>query len=66
MANSQRNYVCITASGEVKKYASQSIGQIIEEKEDFSDPFISITSIGLTDIIKSKMDEGFEELEWHD
>lgn len=36
MANSRRNYICVTASGEVKKYASQSIGQIIDEKEDYS------------------------------
>lgn len=35
MADSRRNYICITTCGEVKKYASQSIGQIIEEKESY-------------------------------
>ena len=49
MANSRRNYICITETGKVKKYASQSIGQIIDEKEDHQDPFISITSIGVND-----------------
>lgn len=62
MANSRRNYICITASGKVEKYASQSIGQIIETKENWADQFISITSIGL----HSKTDTDFEELEWHD
>ena len=62
MADSRRNYICITACGEVKKYASQSIGQIIEEKERYGDLFISITSIGL----HSNFDKDFEELKWHD
>lgn len=62
MANSRRNYICITNSGEVKKYASQSIGQIIDEKENYCDPFISITSIGL----HSEFDKDFEKLQWHD
>lgn len=62
MANSRRNYICVTASGEVEKYASQSIGQIIDEKEDYYDQFISITSIGLN----SEFDEDFEQLPWHD
>ena len=62
MANSRRNYICVTASEEVKKYASQSIGQIIDEKEDYYDQFISITSIGLN----SEFDKDFEQLPWHD
>ena len=62
MAESQRNYICITSSGKVKKYASQSIGQIIDEKEDGYDPFISITSIGLT----TDLDSDFEKLTWND
>lgn len=61
MANSRRNYICVTNSGEVKKYASQSIGQIIEEKESGYDQFISITSIGL-----SNGEDEFEMLEWND
>ena len=62
MANSRRNYICVTNSGEVKKYASQSIGQIIDEKDNSYDQFISISSIGL----HSKNDEDFEELLWND
>lgn len=62
MASSRRNYICITSSGGVRKYASQSIGQIIDEKEDYSDQFISISSIGL----HSSGDADFEELQWHD
>lgn len=62
MANSRRNYICVTASGKVKKYASQSIGQIIDEKEEYSDQFISVTSIGL----HSEFDKDYEILEWHD
>ena len=64
MADSMRNYVCITSSGKVEKYASQSISQIIYEKEKYVDPFISIVSTGLHDGISG--DEGFEELKWHD
>lgn len=69
MANSRRNYICVTESGKVYKYASQSIGQIIDEKEDWQDPFLSISSIGLHDGIRSifnTLDQQFEELEWHD
>lgn len=62
MAQSRRNYICITASGDVKKYASQSIAQIIHQKEDRYDQFISITSIGL----HSDSDTDFEELGWSD
>ena len=62
MASSRRNYICITESGDVEKYASQSILQIIEEKEKTTDPFISITSIGL----HYSSDTDFEELHWYD
>lgn len=62
MARSRRNYLCITDSGEVKKYASQSLAQILEEKEDYYDPFQSIISTGL----HWDSDTDFEELEWHD
>lgn len=65
MAASRRDYVCITDMGRVKKYASQSIGQIIDEKEDPGDQFISIISIGLSDICQDGTSE-FEPLEWHD
>jgi hypothetical protein len=61
MAHSRRNYICITSACKVKKYVSQSIGQIIEEKEECSDQFISIISIGLSD-----GEAEFEKLEWHD
>lgn len=61
MASSRRDYICVRESGQVEKYASQSINQIIDEKEKYTDPFISITSIGLHDQYR-----GFEELEWHD
>lgn len=65
MAHSMRNYICVRSSGKVEKYASQSIGQIIEEKENYSDQFISISSIGIHDRLDT-MDEDFEELKWHD
>ena len=61
MASSRRNYICVTESSEIKKYAAQSIHQIME-LELPTDPFISITSIGL----HCSGDEEFEELEWSD
>ena len=61
MASSRRNYICVTASSEIKKYAAQSIHQIME-LEPPTDHFISITSIGL----HYSSDEEFEELEWSD
>ena len=63
MASSRRNYICVRESGKVEKYASQSINQIIDEKEEYQDPFISIASIGLTSFYG---DDEFEKLEWHD
>lgn len=61
MARSRRNYICITESGKVSKYAAQSIHQIME-LEPPTDYFISITSIGL----HYSSDKDFEELEWSD
>ena len=61
MASSRRNYICVTESSEIKKYAAQYIHQIME-LESPTDPFISITSIGL----HCSGDEEFEELEWSD
>ena len=61
MSASRRNYICIIECGDVKKYSSQSIRQILDEKENCYDPFISIASIGL-----HSSDDDFEELEWHD
>lgn len=65
MASSRRDYICVRESGAVEKYRSQSIGQIIDEKENYQDPFISIMSIGLTSFSTAD-DDGFEALEWHD
>jgi hypothetical protein len=62
MASSRRNYICITSSGKVEKYASQSIGQIIDEKEDCADQFVSIISTGL----HNSYDTDYEELHWYD
>lgn len=65
MARSRRNYICITESGAVEKYASQSIDQIIEEKQRYEDPFISIISTGFSSFLENEF-EGYEKLKWRD
>ena len=59
MARSRYNYLCITEDGEVKKYASQSIGQIIDE-----------TPYEYKSIIREDLHDDwqrdYEELTWHD
>ena len=58
MARSRYNYLCITEDGEVKKYAAQSIGQILDE-----------TPYEYKSIIREDLhgwEEDYEKLEWHD
>lgn len=62
MAKSRRNFICITESGKVEKYASQSIRQILDEKESYTDEYVTIIDTGL----HSPYDDGFEELHWYD
>jgi len=61
MENSRKNYICITSSYKVKKYANQSISQIIEKKEDYSDKFISI-SISISNIELYEGEDEFEKV----
>ena len=61
MARSRKNFICITESGKVIKYAAQSIPQIME-KEPPTDYFEQIISTGL----HSSYDTDYEELEWSD
>jgi len=63
MENSRKNYICITSSYKVKKYANQSISQIIEKKEDYSDKFISISiSISISNIELYEGEDEFEKV----
>ena len=59
MARSRYNYFCVTESGEVKKYASQSLEQIVDDT-----PY-EYTCIVRQDL-HSEYDTDYEELEWHD
>lgn len=59
MPNSRFNYICITTDGEVKKYASQSLEQIIFEAPE------EMTSIIRQDL-HSEWDTDYTELTWHD
>jgi len=61
MENSRKNYICITSSYKVKKYANQSVSQIIEKKEDYSDKFISI-SISISNIELYEGEDEFEKV----
>ena len=61
MARSRKNFICITESGEVMKFAAQSIHQIME-KEPPTDYFEQIISTGL----HHSYDTSYEELEWSD
>jgi len=59
MARSRFNYICITEDNELKKYAAQSLDQIIDETNN---EYKSIIREGLHD----DWDEDYEELTWHD
>ena len=59
MARSRFNYICITENGEVKRYAAQSLEQIIDETDD---DYESIIRQDLHD----DYDCEYEELTWHD
>ena len=59
MPRSRFNYICITEGNELKKYAAQSLDQIIDET---GDEYKSIIREGLHE----DWDEDYEELTWHD
>ena len=59
MARSRYNYLCITENGEVKRFAAQSLEQIIDETDN------EYESIIRQDLHDSWNDE-YEELNWHD
>ena len=59
MSRSRFNYLCITEDNEVKKYAAQSLAQIIDETDD---DYITIIKQDL----HSQYDTDYVELQWHD
>lgn len=64
MARSRYNFICITDTGKVYKYASQSLRAIVECKEDWNDPFVSIIRQDLHSSVFD--DEDYEKLPWED
>lgn len=59
MSRSRYNYLCITEDNEVRKYAAQSLTQIIYETD------INYTTIIQQDL-HSHSDTDYVELQWHD
>ena len=46
MARSKMNFICVTANGDVQKYAAREIYDIVNTKDNDYDPFMQIISIG--------------------
>ena len=59
MPRSRFNYICITECGELKKYAAQSLDQIIDETDD---EYRSI----IREDLHHDWDEDYTELTWYD
>lgn len=58
MARSKMNFICVTANGDVQKYAAREIYDIVNTKDNDYDPFMQIISIGL----HSDLDTEFNDI----